>query len=295
MASSFGDGTVTGNGGALALTGESSASIFNSTFVNNTATGKGGAVYLAPTKATVAGATLPGVGINGNTFDDNQAQNGGALAADFPGQGQNSSYSNNTFTDNIASHNGGAFTWVLDPSDLSGENFSVSNNVVVGNKASGFGGGGYIVQHGLLRIDNERYEGNSLDPTVGIPPGQRPLRRRALRRTRRHHDPPQQRLPRRTRSLRRRSGENYGGAGVAMFGADINIESEFTRYESNTLAGRHQCEVRERGRRALPRGRRRALVQLPRRHSRRNSVGARRRGRRHLHRRERARRSSSVR
>jgi hypothetical protein len=231
----FRDGDQTGNGGAISITGESSLSLFLSTFVNNSATGKGGAVYLAPVKSTVLGVNLFGTSINGNTFDDNRAQEGGALAVDFPGQGQNSSYRNNTFTDNVASHNGGAFTWVLDTSDMSGENFSVSDNVVTGNRASGVGGGGYIVQHGALRIDNERYEGNRIDPAVGTPPvndhfgGGLYVEHNGLTIHRNN-------VFRSNAILTAPMGENYGGAGLALFGGNtVDIQSQFARYESNTL------------------------------------------------------------
>ena len=237
----FRNGNVSGpdpDGGALKLTGQSSLGMFGSTFLNNTATEKGGAVYIAPDAPTVMGATLPGVSINGNTFgsqmESNHAAEGGALAVDFRGQ-QGSSYRNNTFTNNVASQRGGAFTWVLHPSSA-GSDFSLSDNVVVGNKTSGSGGGGHVIHHGVLRVDNERYEGNSIDPIVGTPSfndhyggglyiehaGQSIQRNNRFRLNE-------------IKTIA--AGEHYGGAGLAMFDSDANlrVDSQFSRFESNKL------------------------------------------------------------
>ena len=182
----------------------------------------------------------------------------------MPGQGQNSSFHDNTFRGNVASQDGGAYWWRLDPDDPSGENFSVFFNTVVGNKAAGVGGGGYIVQHGVLRVDGELYEGNSIDPTVGTPAlldhhggglyaevdGSSILRHNTFKSN---------------SIIASLTGHDYGGGGLAMIGT-ADISSEFGRFEGNTVAGQPgSYAVRDRGRRAVLR-QRRTLVGIPRRH-----------------------------
>src|SRR5215210_1235697 len=61
----FRDSDVTGNGGAIEITGESGFIIRRSTFLNNSATLKGGAVYVAP-DAEQGGENLTPIVIDGS-------------------------------------------------------------------------------------------------------------------------------------------------------------------------------------------------------------------------------------
>ena len=59
----FRDGTVTGNGGALDISGLSTLGLRNSSFFNNHATGKGGAVHFAPDSGT-DNPTIGAIGVS---------------------------------------------------------------------------------------------------------------------------------------------------------------------------------------------------------------------------------------
>jgi hypothetical protein len=238
----FRDSDVTGNGGAIEVTGQSGLIIRRSTFLNNSATGKGGAVYVAPDTELSAG-NLFGVVIDGSTFgsqsnpaEGNSAAAGGALAVATAGQGATSSYHDNFFYNNVASDNGGAFSWELPPGDTSGESFSVFNNTVIGNRASGSGGGGYVVQHGSMGVSNELYQGNSIDPNAGAPSvfdhfgGGLYIK----------HSGFSNQSNNRFRSNEIKAsqgGEDLGGGGLAMVGGGglLFVNSQLSRFESNTL------------------------------------------------------------
>src|SRR4051812_2779134 len=91
----FRDSSVTGDGGAVNITGESGLGLRFSRFFNNHATGKGGAVHLAQADQ-FTGATLGGFGFSGETFgslttpsEGNSATTGGAVSVESPGTGNN--------------------------------------------------------------------------------------------------------------------------------------------------------------------------------------------------------------
>jgi predicted outer membrane repeat protein len=236
----FRDGNVTGDGGALAVTGQSSPRIRLSTFLNNTASGSGGAVYFSQ-DTPLSGLPAGPIAVMGNTFgsttdpaEGNHAGgDGGAVSVETPGQGQNSSYTDNVFAGNTAEGNGGAFAYELDPGGS--ENFSVSDNEVTGNSAAGSGGGGYVVvDQSLLRVDNELYEGNSVEPLTPSPPsgdhlggglflrgGIQILRNNVFR----------------GNSIESFATGDLGGGGLAMLGDGADASTEFTRVEGNTVAG----------------------------------------------------------
>ncbi|MEA2365027.1 MAG: hypothetical protein QOI32_539 [Thermoleophilaceae bacterium] len=238
----FRDGNVTGDGGAINLTGESALGLRRSAFFNNHATGKGGAVHVA--QGTPFGASiLGGVGMSENTFgsesnagEGNSAATGGAVAIELQTNPNNGSGINgSTFANNTASGNGGAFSFqVTGPPDTS-TNFSLTGNVVVKNNAGGSGGGGYVAGLlGFLDVDQDRYENNSVEP-VGIPPasdhfggglylegglpdlGHNVFRGNAVKTFANGHD--------------------YGGGGLAIFADGVTVRTQHTRVESNTVAG----------------------------------------------------------
>src|SRR4051794_177671 len=163
----FRHGDVTGDGGAIDITGQSSLGLRLSEFYDNHASGKGGAVHLA--QETQVTSTLGGFGFSGDIFGSettpalgNSAATGGAVSIESPGTGNNNSGINgSTFGNNTATGNGGGFDYAIPPGTA--ENFSLNGNVVVKNKAGGSGGGGHVVvANTSLRVDNERYEDNSV-------------------------------------------------------------------------------------------------------------------------------------
>ena len=236
----FRDGNVTGNGGALDITGLSNLGLRNSSFFANQATGKGGAVHFAPDSGP-DNPTIGAIGVSGSVFgseadaaEGNKATTGGALSIESPGTGNNNSGINgSTFANNTATGNGGGFAYAIPPATA--ENFSLNGNVVVKNKAGGSGGGGHVVAaNSFLGIDNERYENNSVEPVPGYPAGD-------------HFGGglyTQGGLPNFRHNVFRGNavkaypdGGNLGGGGLAVQGPGINAHSEYTRVEGNTLAG----------------------------------------------------------
>jgi hypothetical protein len=233
----FRDGNVTGNGGAIDITGESAVGVRLSQFFNNHATGKGGAVHLGQ---LASGPALGGFGLSGNTFgseanpaEGNTATSGGAVSIESPGQSNSDSGINgSTFANNTASVNGGGFSYEL--VGTSGTNFSLDGNVVVKNKAGGSGGGGYAAGPiGFLHIDNDRYENNSVEPVAGFPAtdhfggglflggGLPDLAHNTFKGNSVKAFP---------------DGGNLGGGGLAVLGPGINAQSEYSRIEGNTVA-----------------------------------------------------------
>jgi hypothetical protein len=175
----FKNSNAVGDGGALSITGKSSVGLRGSTFTNNDATGDGGAVFLGQVANPVPGSTLGGIGVSGNTFGSetnaalgNQAGgNGGALAIETPGQGLNSGVNTSTFANNVATGNGGGFSYSLPTGGV--ENFSADFNQVLKNKAGGVGGGAHIKVDSstILGIDQNTFDGNSVEPLAGGPTG----------------------------------------------------------------------------------------------------------------------------
>jgi hypothetical protein len=170
----FRDGTQTGNGGALSVAGESGVGLRGSRFFNNHATGRGGAVYFGFSALV---GQIGGFGISGNTFgsttspaEGNSADlAGGAVSVQTPGQTSNSGINTSTFANNVSGTTGGAFDYELAPAGV--ENFSLNFNTIVSNKARASGGGGHIVVHdaSFLGIDQNLFEGNSVEPGAAPP------------------------------------------------------------------------------------------------------------------------------
>lgn len=97
-----------------------------------------------------------------------------------------------------------------------------------------------------LRIDNELYQGNSIETLTGAPQGDHfggglyvlgnggpvILRHNVFR----------------SNVVNAvTAGNNYGGGGLAVIGAGLNVESEFTRIESNTVAGQPDTDFESEG------------------------------------------------
>ncbi|HMJ96644.1 MAG TPA: hypothetical protein VK486_12365 [Thermoleophilaceae bacterium] len=236
----FRDGNVTGNGGAIDITGQSSVGLRRSQFFNNHATVRGGAVHLGQQTPSVA---LGAVGVSDNTFgsqtipaEGNSAATGGALSIESPGQGNNNSGINgSTFANNTATGNGGGFDYALAPGGI--ENFSLGGNVVVNNKAGGSGGGAHVVVGiSTVYVDNELYQGNSVEPMLGSPPG--PHRGGGL-----WLEGDGYSITHRNDVYRGNSVKSFGtstpvdyhGGGLAVTGAGLTIHSQFSRFESNSL------------------------------------------------------------
>ena len=235
----FRDGNVTGDGGALDISGLSTLGLRNSSFFNNHATGKGGAVHFAPDSGT-DNPTIGAIGVSGSVFgsetnaaEGNTATTGGGLSIESPGTGNNNSGINgSTFANNTATGNGGGFAYAIPPATA--ENLSLNGNVVVKNKAGGSGGGAHVlVANTFLGIDNEVYENNSVEPVTGYPAGDHfggglfvrgglpNLRHNVFRGNAVKAFP---------------DGGNLGGGGLAVTGPGINAQSEYSRIEGNTVA-----------------------------------------------------------
>jgi hypothetical protein len=239
----FRDSTVTGNGGAIDITGESSLGLRSSKFLNNHATGRGGAIHLAQADQTVGG-TLGGVGFSDDIFgsqttpsEGNSATTGGAVSIESPGTGNNNSGINgSTFANNVATANGGGFDYALPAG--SAENFSLGGNTVVKNRAGGNGGGGHAaISNTIMYVDNELYRDNSLTQMQGGPddvphiggglyiesPDGAPIQ-------------PRHSVFRGNTVGPFDSGDSVGG-GLAIRGDGTRVSSEFSRIEGNTVGG----------------------------------------------------------
>ena len=170
----FRDATHAGNGGAVAIAGESSLAVRFSKFFNNHATGNGGALYFSQVFPPAA-LPIPGsLNIQDSEFgsltdaaEGNDADgNGGAVSVEAPGVGASSSGPNGSlFANNAAKGNGGALDWVISGAD----NLSMNDNRFSANKARGSGGGGRVkvTDSTLLQIGRDRYDGNSVEPIGG--------------------------------------------------------------------------------------------------------------------------------
>lgn len=235
----FRDGDVTGDGGGLDITGQSSVGLRFSSFFNNHATGKGGAAHIsqeAPATSGLGGVGVQNVvfGSESNAAEGNSAATGGALSIESAGAGNNNSGVNgSTFANNVATGNGGGLSYAI-PAATS-ENFSLNGNVFASNKAGGSGGGGHVVAaNSLLQVDNETYRNNSVEPVTGYPAGDHfggglylqggtPFLRNNLFRANAIKPFP--------------DNGNYGGGGIAVRGSNLHVTSQYTRVESNTVAG----------------------------------------------------------
>ena len=175
----FRDGSVTGageSGGAIELTGQSGLQLFDSLFVNNHANNRGGAVHVAP-DLPPDGFNNLGVSMLRNVFgsttapaEGNSATIGGAVSVESVGVNDQFSLTENLFANNTAAWDGGAFDFEVVPDG--GVNVNLNGNDVIDNTAGGSGGGGHlIVANTALRVDNELYEGNSIETLPGAPQG----------------------------------------------------------------------------------------------------------------------------
>ena len=156
----FRDGNVTGDGGALDISGHSDARAAQLLVLQQPRDGKGGAVHFAPETP----GRWPqhrrdrGKRLRLRLGDERRRgelrDNGRGLSIESPGTGNNNSGVNgSTFANNTATGNGGGFSYAIPPATA--ENVSLNGNVVV-NTAGGSGGGGHVVAaNSFLNIDNE--------------------------------------------------------------------------------------------------------------------------------------------
>jgi hypothetical protein len=239
----FRDGNVTGDGGAIDISGHSTLGLRDSGFANNHATGRGGAVHFAPDSPT-DNPTIGAIGISGSIFgsetnaaEGNSATTGGAVSIESPGTGNNNSGINgSTFANNVATGDGGGFDYAIPPG--SAENFSLNGNTVVKNKAGGNGGGGHAaIANTAMYVDSELYENNSLTQMAGGPTDVAHIGGGLY-----IESPNGTFVSPRHSTFRGNtvgpfdSGDSLGG-GLAIVGDGNNLQSEFSRIEGNTVGG----------------------------------------------------------
>jgi hypothetical protein len=248
----FRDSSVDGEGGAVSIGGDSAPAFRGSTFTNNHATGDGGAIYLEQNEGLAFAA---GFALSGDTFGsetnaalgNSAGGDGGAVAFEVPGQGQNPSINTSLFANNVADGNGGAYSWSYGDSSTSPDNVNVHGNRVVGNTAGRSGGGGYIWTNGggFLRIDQEVYEGNRISEGLVVPEG--------------HYGGGL--YVRHPASFQQRnnvfadnvieaisSGEDYGGGGQAIFMGSASGavgSSQVSRFSGNSIPGQPNGSIFE--------------------------------------------------
>ncbi len=139
--SRFSDNVATGSGFGGAITAyQGSLTVTRSVFSDNQA-GYGGAIFIDNIAAT----------ITTGLFTNNQGQFGGAFAA----EGGNLNFSNNTFSGNSASTQGGALYVGFNATTL------LTNNTITGNSASTQGGGVFNVFAGTITLRNNIIAGNT--------------------------------------------------------------------------------------------------------------------------------------
>ena len=138
---------TTGDGGAVYVSGATSLKISSSTFTGNTALNSFGGAILA---------TNSSITVTNNSFSDNSAFAGGAIAS--PGN-RGSTISGNTFTDNNASYGG-----AIDLQQGGSTPVSIISNGFMNNVASSQGGAiwdGYENNQIVLIVNSNTFSSNT--------------------------------------------------------------------------------------------------------------------------------------
>jgi hypothetical protein len=204
----FKNGTNTGGGAALQITGDSHPQIIDNTFINNHTTGSstdGGALKIVqntpPVGQTVVsgntfGGTGPGEGnssgrdggalvifgcsnirVTNNTFRNNTAarDGGGALifVANFEFTDPAVTVTGNTVTGNVAGGHGGGIALIASADDaVGGKTATVTNNTISGNQAAGGGGGAALsIDNMKLQLKSTTFSNNDVTGATGNPRG----------------------------------------------------------------------------------------------------------------------------
>ena len=168
------DKSISGNGGALNLTGSTQVSHLRGvTMTDNSGTGSGGTIWFtakdlfihdsvfvdnASTGSSTNGGLIlfSGTGhpkrleIVGSTFDGNSAPNGGVLS--FGDVDDTLRIRNSTFVDNQATADGGALR-------LTGGDLRVTNSTFSGNQAAS-DGGAILLNNAELLLEHVTFSGN---------------------------------------------------------------------------------------------------------------------------------------
>jgi hypothetical protein len=236
------------DGGAIDITGQSGLQLFNNKFFNNHASDLGGAVHLAQ-DTPPSGFNNLGFSAFGNVFgsptdasEGNTALIGGAVSVESPGTNHQFSLTENTFANNVAEWNGGAFSYELAPGG--GANVGLNGNDVLDNTAGGAGGGGWVMGPvGAAQIDNELYQGNSLEEGANSPQGDHlggGLFLQAGVPILRHNTFD-------SNSIGSFNSGDLGGGGLAVVAPGVFGSSEFTRIVNNTVAGQPDADWESEG------------------------------------------------
>ena len=159
----FRNGSVAGDGGALSLTGNVSATIDSDRFLGNQAdqsSGHGGAVAVESTAGTTP------IVISNSTFGDgtpggaNTAWEGGAVYVASASNGPSAVIGGNTFAGNSATSAGGGLD--LEVSSMGGTTMTVTDNTFTGNVAVSSGGGALIQDNDVV-LQRNRFTANRLE------------------------------------------------------------------------------------------------------------------------------------
>ena len=230
------------DGGAIEITGHSGLQVFNSAFFDNRADDRGGAIHFA--NETPPGAeNNVGVSVQGSVFgsstvigDRNRATTGGAVSVESVGANDQFSLGGSTFTRNFATGDGGAFHFEMVPTGAT--NVSLDGNQVIENTAGGSGGGGHVVvAHSILNISGSLYQGNTVEPTMGGPTGVPHLGGGLYVEAQQFVQPElsgNDFVGNEVGAFT--DGHSFGG-GIAFVGDALNADSEYGRYEGNSVGG----------------------------------------------------------
>jgi hypothetical protein len=154
-----------GEGSALYLDGNVSATVDHDRFLHNTAGTNGGAVRIASTNASTPISITNSVFGDGTTAGANRASNGGAVHVNSGAGGPSVVISNNVFDGNTAFSSAGALN--LTVSTTAGGTMTVDDNVFSRNVADTQGGAA-VIQGNTATLRRNTFTGNRLLQTSGL-------------------------------------------------------------------------------------------------------------------------------
>jgi hypothetical protein len=251
---SFRGGRATGageDGGAIDITGHSGLQVFDSAFFDNDAADQGGAIHFADEQPPAENNI--GVSIQRSVFgsttvasDGNSAATGGAVSVESAGRNDQFSLGDNTFGKNTATGNGGAFHFDVVPGGAT--NVSINGNQVIDNSAGGSGGGGHVVlAQSIFGLSNELYQSNSLAPRTGGPAGVAHLGGGLYVEAQNLASPDLTKNRFAGNTVASFADGDSGGGALAFVGDNLNVDSQYSRIEGNSVGGQPDADFESEG------------------------------------------------